>query len=353
MTRVPFKYLHCFRDRHGKARYYFRYRGRQWSLPAPGSEGFATAYDKLLAEIKTNPMLAVRNVVFMPGSLGWAVEKFLASPSYEARAPTTKQNYRRVLDTLRERYGGGLLKDLRPDHSRTIRNDIREAHKTAAADIALGLISTIWEFAAEELGLQLGADPTHGVKRIHKVAREHEPWPQDLIDRFMREARPSLRWAVRLALGTGQRRSDLVKMKWSQFDGEFIEVRQQKTGELLSIPCDTALRKELENMPRRGETILVGERGGPLTAASLGTMIRRAMHEMGVKGYPIHGLRKNAANVLSEAGCSDREIMAITGHKTVQMVSHYTKRRDQKALAMAAIEKRERAESGKPKNATG
>ena len=54
--------------------------------------------------------------------------------------------------------------------------------------------------------------------------------------------------------------------------GEFIEVCQQKTGELLSIPCHRVLRDELETMPHRADTILVGERGKPLTAASLSVM---------------------------------------------------------------------------------
>jgi integrase len=125
--------------------------------------------------------------------------------------------------------------------------------------------------------LELDADPTHGIKRVHKVTKEHEPWPQELIERFMHEARPSLRWAVKLALYTGQRRSDLVKMKWSQFDGEFIEVRQQKTGELLWIPCHRELRTELETMPRVADTILVGERGGALVGDSLSVMVRKAL----------------------------------------------------------------------------
>ena len=49
MTTVRLKYVHGFRDRHGKVHYYFRYRGERWRLPAPGTEGFATAYDGLLA----------------------------------------------------------------------------------------------------------------------------------------------------------------------------------------------------------------------------------------------------------------------------------------------------------------
>ena len=47
MTEVRFKYLHGFRDRHGHARYYFRYRGQRWSIPGPGEEGFAAEYERL------------------------------------------------------------------------------------------------------------------------------------------------------------------------------------------------------------------------------------------------------------------------------------------------------------------
>jgi hypothetical protein len=106
MTKVRLKYLHCFPDRHGKARYYFRYRGQRWPIPAPGTQGFASAYDGLLAHIKADPFPKRDNVQFMPGSLGWAIDKFLASPLYNERAETTKRNYRRVLDQLRESWCG-------------------------------------------------------------------------------------------------------------------------------------------------------------------------------------------------------------------------------------------------------
>jgi integrase len=338
MTKVRLKYLHCFTDRHGKPHCYFRYRGEQWRLPAPGTEGFATAYDALLAGIKVRH----NNVEFMPGSLDWAIERFLASPLYNKRAETTKRNYRRVLDCLRQGWGAGFLRDLQPRHVRTIRNEIAK-RSTTDADIGMSLISALWEFATEQLGIELDADPTHGIKRVRKVAHEHEPWPSELIERFLREARPSLRWAVKLALYTGQRRSDLVKMKWSQYDGEFIEVRQQKTGALLSIPCHKALRTELESMPRVADTILVGERGAPLTGSSLSVMVRRQLREMGVNGYAIHGLRKNAAVELANAGCDAFEIAAITGHRTVGMVQHYAKRHDQRRRARSAMDKWERS----------
>jgi len=275
----------------------------------------------------------------------------LASPLYNERAKTTKVNYRRVLGQLRDGYGTGLLRDLEPRIVRRIRNEIASA-STTGADIAMSLISTLWEFAVEQLGQdKLGADPTHGIKQVHEGKREHEPWPAELIERFLREAKPSLRWAVKLALYTGQRRSDLVKMKWSDFDGESIQVCQQKTGASLSIPCHKALRAELENMPRVADTILVGDRGSPLLADSLRAAVRKQLRAMGVDSYSIHGLRKNAAVELINAGCRDAEVMAITGHKTSAMVAHYSKKRDQRELASAAMDKWE--QSGKPKNRAG
>jgi integrase len=345
MTKVRLKYLHCFTDRHGQARYYFRYRGQRWPLAAPGTEGFATAYDALFAGRNVRR----GNVEFMPGSLGWAIEKFLASPLFNEKAENTKRVYRRLFDQLRQSYGTGLLRDLEPRHIRKIRNEIA-ATSTSAADVAMSLISALWEFATEQLGLELGADPTHGIKRVHKVAHEHEPWPPELIERFLRGTQPLLRLAVGLALYTGQRRSDLVKMKWSQFDGEYIEVRQQKTGAPLSIPCHRVLRTELENAPRVADTILASKHGKPLTGAGLATMVYRALAAIGVSGHSIHGLRKNAAVELANAGCDAFEIAAITGHKTMGMVQHYAKRHDQRRRARSAMDKWE-AQSGKPMNA--
>jgi len=162
----------------------FSSRGALAKISEPTGRG--RAYDGLLAHIKANPFPKRDNVQFMPGSLGWSIEKFLASPLYNERAETTKRNYRRVLDQLRESYGAGLLADLKPRHVRTIRNEIGKT-STTAADIAMSLILALWDFAVEQLGLELDADPTHGVPRVHEVKHEHEPWPDELIARLCRK----------------------------------------------------------------------------------------------------------------------------------------------------------------------
>jgi hypothetical protein len=121
MTNIRLKYLQSFTDRFGHVRFYFRYRGNRWPLPAPHEAGFAVRYDALLTEIKANP-LAMKNVHFMRGSLGWVINQFIISPAFEGRAEATKRNYRRVIGALKERYGAGQMKDLQPRHVKTMRN---------------------------------------------------------------------------------------------------------------------------------------------------------------------------------------------------------------------------------------
>jgi integrase len=266
----------------------------------------------------------------------------------DQRANSTKRQDRHIYDELRASFGAGMLKDLRDRHTKIIRDHFRHKHSTAVADAAVGRISVLWQFADQHLDIDLASNPTIGVARIHKGKKEHEPWPDDVLAAFDAHAPGHLRLAVLLLLYTGQRRSDVVQMKWSQFDGEIIEVaQQQKTGEYVAIPCHHRLRAALSTLPRHSEYILTGERGTPYHPESLAHAVRRQLHAIGIHGYSVHGLRKNAAQALAEAGCSVSEIMAITGHRSVAMAMHYTKRAEKRRLAKSAMEKWESATTKK------
>ena len=55
----------------------------------------------------------------------------------------------------------------------------------------------------------------------------------------------------------------------------------------------------------------------------------------------LHGLRKTAARKIAEAGATEEQIRAVTGHTTSRMVAHYTKGANQRKLAKGAILKLE------------
>jgi integrase len=351
MATVRLRYVHSFVDKTGRVRFYFRHRGQRWPLPGqPGSVEFSARYDELVREQITSGRDAA-NVAFGPHTLGFVIEKYLASEGFTSKAANTQRQYHQVLDELKKICGRALIADLREEHVREVRKRFlpsvdangKKRGGTFTADESVMLLSMLWLFAKEHLAMRLGPNPTTDIRKLHQRKFEHEPWPDNVIEKFEEEARPkpNARLALLLLLHTGQRAGDVAAMKWEQYDGEGIAVRQQKTGELLWIPCHSKLKDALDHAERRSEFILTTEAKSGYTSGSFRNMIADATAQIGAKEYTAHGLRANAAMALAEAGCTPHQIMAITGHRTLKMVLHYTRRAAQKRLAQEAIDRLE------------
>lgn len=165
-------------------------------------------------------------------------------------------------------------------------------------------------------------------------------WSEAHIAAALEHLPEELRRVVVLALHTGQRRGDLCSMTWATYDGATIRLRQAKTGTALVLPVHPDLRRELEawKTTRTGVHILHSPRTHAWTAPHLSREMRRALREIGLPPrLNVHGLRKAAARRLAEAGATTHEIAAVTGHRSLQMVQHYTTSADQERMAGAAM----------------
>ena len=74
-----------------------------------------------------------------------------------------------------------------------------------------------------------------------------------------------------------------------------------------------------------------------LDSASFGNQFREWCDKAGLPKRSAHGLRKSAAVRLVEAGCTTKEVQAITGHASLREVERYTKAAEQEKLARSAI----------------
>ena len=133
-------------------------------------------------------------------------------------------------------------------------------------------------------------------------------------------------------------------MGWQHVTDDLIAVRQEKTDTALMIPMHPELKIALASVPRTNLTFLVTERGAPFTPAGFGNWFRDQCDLAGLPHCSAHGLRKAAATRLANAGCSSDQIKAITGHKSLSEVAHYTRAADQQRLARQALERQLRAE---------
>jgi integrase len=141
-------------------------------------------------------------------------------------------------------------------------------------------------------------------------------------------------------LHTGQRRSDgrqHVRGDWLHFTQQRNRNSKPVT---LAIPIQPELRRIIDATPSGGLTFLISELDRPFSADGFGNRFRKWCDEAGLPPESsAHGLRKTAASRFAEAGATELEIRAITGHQTSREGSRYTKTANQKLMARSAMEK--------------
>jgi len=64
---------------------------------------------------------------------------------------------------------------------------------------------------------------------LHRGDRAEFVWSENDIRRFMESAPVELQQALILALYTGQRYGDLIRLRWADYDGRALSLRQSKT----------------------------------------------------------------------------------------------------------------------------
>lgn len=328
------KYVNSFVDRHGHPRNYFRRDGKSVSLPgSPGSAEFMDAYAAALAE-QAPPEERKRPP--HEGTFNALAALYYGSPDYLALSVTSRRNYRNIIDRFLREHGNRLVAQMRRENVVSIMGKMAET--PGAAIVYLKRIRTLTKFALD-LGW-ISVDPTHKV-RSYK-AGSWDTWTEEQIARFEKRWKVGTKERLGLALHlyTGQRNSDVHRMTWGDVAGDSIRVTQQKTGEKLEIPLHPSLQEILAVTQRSAVAIVVTSYGRAFSVKGWGQFMAKAIERAGLPPECVtHGLRKAAARRLAEAGYSAKQIMAVTGHKTLAEVERYTAAADQKRLARQAIEK--------------
>lgn len=343
-TMLP--YHHSYRSRTATYHYYRRGKFRARIRAAWNSPEFAAEYAAIHARYEG--AAAPRKPPPGDRTLGALIVAYRASPEWRGLAAATRKDYAKGLALLEQGPGvTGKVAGIERKHVRLLRD------KAASETDAEGEVTTIPTRGNKLLtalsillsyAIELGWRQDNPARRFPKLPTGgggYRAWTDAEVAAFRswaeREAttgRPFWRRAVLLALYTGQRGQDQVAMTRTHYDGSAISLAQIKTDQRVWVPAHRELRAELA----RDEAHHLLTRNGeawPLNAfqKAAGVAIRAA----GLSGVVWHGLRPTAATRLAEAGASEREIMAVTGHKTAQMVQHYTRSASRKAMAASAI----------------
>jgi integrase len=338
-TSPPF--VDRFVDRTGRARFYFRPPGgERTALPGlPWSAEFMLAYAEARGGAAAAPPVAIGASRTVPGSVNAAIAAYYQAGAWTELADTSRANRRGYLERFRAEHGDKPFRKLEGHHVAALLAQLSPPLQKAWMTALRGLTA----FAVEQK--LIATDPTASVKRA-KVTKSdgYRCWTEADVEAF--EARWPIgsreRLALALALYTGARRGDLIRLGWPHVGRDGLirwtpEKTKRSTGVRVELPPHPKLREVLDRVPRDRLLFVLNTRGQAYSPSAFSKWFGEAAKAAGLEEATAHGLRKTIVRRLVEAGAKPHQIMAVTGHSSLEEIERYGREFSRPQLGAGAI----------------
>ena len=267
-----------------------------------------------------------------------ALDRYLVEVSSTKSASTARRE-KPAAGHLKKELGNYSLGALTPDIIAAYRDKRLDAGLSCSSvRLELALLSHLYTIAIKEWRVGLVYNPVSSIRkppphpgRNRRLATGEE---KKLFKTCDGHSNPMLGWIVRIALCTGMRSGEISSLRRNQIDlaKRTVTLTETKNGSTRTVPLSHSaalvLRAALSNPVRPFDTDLVffGEPGrdGERRPYDFKLEWHRKLKSAGIKGLRFHDLRHEAVSRLVEAGLSDQEVAAISGHKSMQMLRRYT-----------------------------
>lgn len=147
-----------------------------------------------------------------------------------------------------------------------------------------------------------------------------------LLDACKADPEPRLYPLVLLALSTGARQGELLRLRWCDVNVTegTATLEHTKNRERRSLPlagAALAVMRELSKVRRIDTDLIFADRRGAATFPK--GAWSRALVAAKIKGYVFHDNRHSFASYMAMSGASLAELAELLGHKTLAMVKRY------------------------------
>jgi integrase len=335
--RIRLKGLNCNRKRlaDGSFRtYWYAWKGGPPLRGEPGTPEFIASYNEAIARKVTPPT----------GKLLSVLQDYQQADEFLSLAPRSRIDYVRMLKIIERDFKAFPLSAMTDNRTRGIFKTWRERLATSSrrqADYAWTVLARVLSWGVDR-GL-VATNPCARGGRLYRGSRSEKIWTAEDEAAFLNRAPAHLHLPLLLALWTGQRQGDLLRLPWSAYDGTHIRLKQSKGGARVVIKVGAPLKAALDASVKRSTIILTNSDGAPWSQDGFRASWRKACKRTGIVGVTFHDLRGTAVTRLALAGCTEAEIATITGHslRSVRAIidTHYLAR--DPALGDAAITKLE------------
>lgn len=287
--------------------YFYAWRGGPRIEAKPGTPDFVAEFERLTAGRDAQPI--------RQDTLQHLANQYQRSPAFTSLKPDTRAGYIRCIQRIEQDLGSMPIKALASPQVRRVFLDWRDkmgATTPRQADYRFAVLARILSWAYDRRIIP--ANPCERPGRLFSSSRADVIWSEDQVAALLAVASPQIALAVLLAVETGQRQRDVIRMTWAAYDGQVIRLQQSKGGKHLALPVTARLKAALDAQPRRAVTICTTSRGRSWTPDGFKASFGKAKDAAGIEGVTFHDLRGTAVVRLARAGSTVPEIVAITGH---------------------------------------
>ena len=317
-----------------KKTYYYAWRGGPRLNGEYGSPEFIASYNAAIAT----------KVVVPEGKLLSLLQGYQASQDFLGLRERTRADYIKQIEKIEQKFGDAPVKALADPRTRGIFMDWRDElalRSKRQADYAWTVLARVLSWAKDRG--KITVNPCERGGRVYHGTRVDFVWSVEDEAAFLEHAPAHLHLPLLLALWTGQRQGDLLRLPWSAYNGASIRLRQSKTGARIEIPVGAPLKAALDAAKRHGPIMLTTTDARPWTPDGFRASWGKACKKAAIAGITFNDLRGTAVTRLALVGCTEAEIATITGHSLRDVRSilyaHYLHRDIE--LARSAITKLE------------
>ena len=207
------------------------------------------------------------------------------------------------------------------------------------ANNALRLLRQIMNFAIARG--HIDTNPTRGVKANRRPAltrflsREEIGRLHRALDDQAGKGNRQQADIIRLLLLTGCRKGEIVRLRWSEVDGDRLFLADSKTG-ARKLPLNTQARRILERQPRGGSAFVFPSPVDPARSRCLELWLwYRVRREACIEDVRLHDLRHTHASHAVMNGVPVPVVSRLLGHSNVHMTLRYAHLGDREIEAAA------------------
>lgn len=204
--------------------------------------------------------------------------------------------------------------------------DVRGVAAPVRANRKKALFSHIFN-KAREWGYTSVPNPCQGVKGFRETGRSRYYITDDEFERVRMHAHFTVADAMDLALLTGQRPADVLKLKRSDIRDGALWVLQNKTGARLGIEVTGELAAVIARINERERPLMSAyliqdDKGKPLSQFALRSRFDKA-RELAKVSFQFRDIRAKAATDTGDLAHSQK----LLAHKNRDMTEHYVRAR--------------------------